>query len=142
MAQRELEWALRLRADLSERADHLRSALAEIEPLRLELGRLEEQLKGVDRLIAVYHDHLGLAREDAPAPGSLVAVRDEEAPAEAPGESFELAACARTGLAAFPGVIGRDLASLGAMIGAGVARGYLGLRRWLIQLLHRLSAQL
>jgi hypothetical protein len=59
MSQKGLEWAHRLRADLMIRIDDLRAALADIEPLRLELERLLGQLKGVERLIAVYEDQLG-----------------------------------------------------------------------------------
>ena len=85
MSQRGLEWALRLRADLGTRITELREALAGIEPLRQELARLEEQLKGVERLVAVYHEQLGYPRrEETPAPVT--------APASAPPEpAFALA---------------------------------------------------
>jgi hypothetical protein len=67
MSQRGLEWALRLRADLGTRITELREALAGIEPLRQELARLEEQLKGVERLVAVYHEQLGYPRREEEA---------------------------------------------------------------------------
>jgi hypothetical protein len=65
-AKKGLEWALRLRADLQMRIEQLREALAGIEPLRQELARLEEQLKGVERLVAVYHDQLGYPKLERP----------------------------------------------------------------------------
>jgi hypothetical protein len=55
-----LEWARHLRSQLIERIHVLRAALADIEPLQQELTRLEAQLKGVDRLIAVQTELLGL----------------------------------------------------------------------------------
>lgn len=64
MSAKGLEWALRLRADLVIRIELLRESLAGIEPLRQELARLEEQLKGVERLVAVYHDQLGYPKAD------------------------------------------------------------------------------
>jgi hypothetical protein len=57
-----LEWGYQLRTDLEARIDSLRAALADMEPLREELGRLEQQLKGVERLIEVYHLQLGYPR--------------------------------------------------------------------------------
>ena len=79
MSAKGLEWALRLRADLQNRIEQLREALAGIEPLRQELVRLEEQLRGVERLVAVYHEQLGYpktAEEIAPAP-QLAVSREE-----------------------------------------------------------------
>ena len=78
MSQKTLDWAQQLRADLLDRVENLRAALADIEPLREELRRLEGQLQGVERLIMVCHERLGYdappwasaARQDAPAPSS------------------------------------------------------------------------
>jgi hypothetical protein len=80
MRQRGLEWGYRLRADLEARIGNLRAALADMEPLRDELARLEGQLRGVERLIEVYHTQLGYPRPPwaeeaaatvAPAPAAL-----------------------------------------------------------------------
>jgi hypothetical protein len=69
MSAKGLEWALRLRTDLHSRIEQLREALAGIEPLRQELARLEEQLKGVERLVAAYHEQLGYPKaNDVAAP--------------------------------------------------------------------------
>jgi hypothetical protein len=81
MSQRGLEWALRLRADLGTRITELREALAGIEPLRLELARLEEQLKGVERLVAVYHEQLGYPRPEEETPAMIP--RTQETASEA-----------------------------------------------------------
>jgi hypothetical protein len=78
MSAKGLEWALRLRGDLVIRTEQLREALADIEPLRQELARLEEQLKGVERLVAVYHEQLGYpkAAEVAQPPVPQPALRE------------------------------------------------------------------
>jgi hypothetical protein len=60
MYRKGLEWAEQLRGDLVIRIEDLRAALADVEPLRLELERLQSQLKGVERLIAIHHAQLGL----------------------------------------------------------------------------------
>lgn len=86
MSAKGLEWARQLRLEIVGRIDGLREALAGIEPLRQELARLEEQLKGVDRLIAAYEDQLGYPKAgEALQPASAFAVISEEAsPAAAP----------------------------------------------------------
>jgi hypothetical protein len=68
MSAKGLEWARKLRAELDSRIGELREALAGIEPLRQELARLEEQQKGVDRLIDAYENQLGFAKPEYLAP--------------------------------------------------------------------------
>jgi hypothetical protein len=70
MSVKGLEWARRLRAELEHRIEGLREALAGIAPLQAELARLEEQLRGVTRLIAAYENELGYpkAADAAPVP--------------------------------------------------------------------------
>lgn len=63
MSTKGLEWARRLRAELEARISELREALAGIEPLRQELARLEEQQRGVERLIAAYETQLGFEKK-------------------------------------------------------------------------------
>ncbi|HEY7797622.1 MAG TPA: hypothetical protein VIA80_02565 [Hyphomonadaceae bacterium] len=74
MSAKGLEWARQLRAELEHRIEGLRDALAGIEPLQAELARLEQQLKGVTRLIAAYENELGYpkAGEAAPVPQPVV----------------------------------------------------------------------
>lgn len=64
MSTKGLEWARRLRNELERRIEELREALAGIEPLRQELARLEQQLGGVERLIAAYENQLGYPKSD------------------------------------------------------------------------------
>jgi hypothetical protein len=80
MSQKTLDWAQRLRAELVDRTEGLRSALADMEPLREELHRLEGQLQGVERLILICHERLGY---DAP-PWASAARQEPTAPSSAP----------------------------------------------------------
>ena len=68
MSAKGLEWARGLRTELERRIGDLREALAGIEPLRQELVRLEEQLGGVNRLIAAYETQLGYPKPEEAAP--------------------------------------------------------------------------
>src|SRR5690349_4608743 len=79
MSQKTLDWAQRLRAELTDRVEGLRAALADIEPLREELHRLEAQLQGVERLILICHERLGY---DAP-PWASPARQEPATPAPA-----------------------------------------------------------
>src|SRR5262245_31895352 len=63
MYSKPLEWAQSLRGELLERIEHLRTVLADVAPLQAELQRLEEQSKGVDRLINLYLVHSGYSPE-------------------------------------------------------------------------------
>lgn len=81
MSAKGLEWARRLRAELEQRIEGLREALAGIEPLRVELARLEEQLKGVNRLIGAYENDLGYLKSDEAAhPPVLLPAAAAQAP--------------------------------------------------------------
>ena len=72
MSAKGLEWARGLRTELERRIGDLREALAGIEPLRQELVRLEEQLGGVNRLIAAYEIQLGYPKPEDVAPQAAV----------------------------------------------------------------------
>ena len=81
MSAKGLEWARGLRTELERRIGELREALAGIEPLRQELVRLEEQLGGVQRLIAAYENQLGYPRPgEVAAPITVQAALSPEAP--------------------------------------------------------------
>ena len=86
MSAKGLEWARQLRVELENRISGLREALAGIEPLRVELARLEEQQKGVERLIAAYETQLGFAKREhlvprpAPQHAAPLAANDESPP--------------------------------------------------------------
>lgn len=97
MSRKALDWALHLRGELVERMDELRTVLADIEPLRRELERLEAQLEGVERLIGVYVNQLG-----CPDPRTTIAITTEvlaqqpDAPVPAPAaDNLSLGAAAR-----------------------------------------------
>jgi hypothetical protein len=55
-----MDWALQLQSELSARIEKLRAMLTDIEPLRQELTRLESQLHGLERLIAIQAELRGL----------------------------------------------------------------------------------
>jgi hypothetical protein len=78
MYQNTLSWAQRLRGELAGRIEELRAALADIEPLRQELTRLESQMIGVERLIAVCHDRLGNAPPQQSAQASADRIQSSE----------------------------------------------------------------
>jgi hypothetical protein len=59
MDQKGLRWAEQLHAELVARVEYLSEALADVEPLRQELVRLQGQVRGVERLIALHHQLLG-----------------------------------------------------------------------------------
>jgi hypothetical protein len=78
MSAKGLEWARKLRSELECRISELREALAGIEPLRVELARLEEQKNGVERLIAAYENQLGFAKPEHTAPLPAPVVRSAQ----------------------------------------------------------------
>src|SRR5690349_24155 len=86
MSQKTLDWAQRLRADLVDRVEGLRAALADIEPLREELHRLEGQLQGVERLILICYERMGY---DAP-PWANAGRQEPAAPTEPPMQPVAL----------------------------------------------------
>ena len=76
MYQKSLEWAEGLRTDLVVRIEGLEAALADIEPLRQELERLQTQVKGVERMIGIYRGYLGYPK---PSWASEAETSDESA---------------------------------------------------------------
>jgi hypothetical protein len=135
MSQKGLEWAHRLRADLLIRIDDLRTALADIEPLRLELERLRGQLKGVERLIAVYEDQLGDPKPawamDAVARGEQVR-RPEDLPAPtAAEESVGQVIPSPAHDVAIVGAVQRETRRALSVCGELVAKTFLAAKLWL-----------
>jgi hypothetical protein len=130
MSRKALEWAQRLRGELAERIEELRVVLADIEPLQEELLRLEAQLEGVERLIGLYVNQLGVARTAVVSgkPKEEIALQPGADVQPVSGETPSLGAATR----AFGKALRHETALLIARCGQGLQAVWTAGRLWLI----------